>query len=143
MTAHVHDPIADGDRPRPGPAGAGDGALRSARPRWLVPGLAVGIIAAALVVAGVFSVSTVLYAGLFGGMLLMHAGGHGGHGGHPGGHESHGGGTADGAEDLSQPSSGSQPIGPGSDGGLDNRASIDRRGGETHDHDQHNSHGCH
>ena len=130
MTAHVHDPSADGDRRPHGPTASGGAPMASARPRWLLPTLAVGIIAAALVVAGVLPFSTVIYAGLFGGMLLMHAGGHGGHGGHGGGHgghggghEGHGGGTA-GAGDLSQPSD-------------------DPNGSETHDHDQRNAHSCH
>ena len=88
--------------------------MTAPRPRWLVPGVVVAIIAAALVVLGVLPFSTVLYAGQFGGMLLMHAGGHGGHGGHAG----HG-------------------------GGHDAHAPTDRSGSETHDHDQQGSHGCH
>ncbi|MGK2849376.1 MAG: hypothetical protein ACSLFN_00455 [Candidatus Limnocylindrales bacterium] len=54
------------------------------RPRWLIPGLLVVIAAAGLVLAGVISVSTAISAGLIGGMLLMHLGGHGGHGAHGG-----------------------------------------------------------
>jgi hypothetical protein len=53
-----------------------------------MPGLVVGVVAVALVVAGVLSASSVLYAGLIGGMLLMHLGGHGGHGGHRNGSRS-------------------------------------------------------
>ena len=147
MTAQVHDPSAHGKRRRPGPPATGGAAITTTRPRWLVPGLAIGIVAAALVVAGVLSFSTVLYAGLIGGMLLMHTGGHGGHGGGHAGHgrgrEGHGAETADDAENLRQPSSGAQPLGSGSDDGLDDRASIDRSGSETHDHDQHSAHGCH
>ncbi len=63
------------------------GLIRASRPRWLLPGLAVGLVAASLVVGGFLSLSTVLYFGFFGGMILMHVGGHGGHGGHA----SHGG----------------------------------------------------
>ncbi len=55
------------------------------RPRWLVPGLLVVIAGAGLVLAGVISFSTAVSAGLIGGMLLMHLGGHGGHGAHSGG----------------------------------------------------------
>jgi len=44
--------------------------------------------AAVLVMAGVVELSTVFYAGLFGGMILLHLGGHG-HGGHRAGHETH------------------------------------------------------
>jgi hypothetical protein len=50
--------------------------------------MVIGLVAAALVIAGVVPLSAVLYAAMFGGMLLMHLGGHG-HGGHgraPGGH---------------------------------------------------------
>lgn len=81
MTVHAHDPAARGESPRPAPAAVDAITTTSARPRWLLPGLAVAIIVGALVVAGVLSLSTVLYAGLLGGMLLMHLGGHGGHGG--------------------------------------------------------------
>ena len=85
MTAHTHDPATHADSPGPGPAATdGTAPKTSTRPRWLLPGLAVGIVASALVVAGVLSLSTVLYAGMFGGMLVMHLGGHGGHGGHGG-----------------------------------------------------------
>lgn len=94
MTVHAHDPAVPADAARPEPTG-GATATTAARPRWLVPGLAVGIIAAALVVAGVLPFSTVLYAGLIGGMFVMHlGGGHGGHGGpgsSQGGHGGHGG----------------------------------------------------
>lgn len=43
-----------------------------------------GLLAMGLVIAGLVSASTAISAGLVGGMLLMHLGGHG-HGGH-GGH---------------------------------------------------------
>ena len=84
MTEHAHDPAAHADSPRPGPVAAGGTATTASRPRWLLPGLVAGIVVGALVVAGVLSFSTVLYAGLLGGMLLMHLGGHGGHRGHGG-----------------------------------------------------------
>jgi hypothetical protein len=98
------------------------------------------IVAVGLVIAGVLSASTVLYVGLFGGMLFMHLGGHGGHGGHsaqPGGDE----GT--GAKDLSGRSDGSQPSVSGSHHGLEHRASTEQNQSETTNHDQHTSHGCH
>ena len=59
-----------------------------ARSRWLVPGVAVVTLVATLVVAGIIPLSTVLSLGLFGGMMLMHLGGHGIHGSH-GGHAQH------------------------------------------------------
>lgn len=72
MTAHAHDHGSeDAVRPR---------TIR--RPRWLVPAVGVGVVAGGLVLAGVIPLTTMIYAGLFGGMLLMHLGGHGGHGGH-------------------------------------------------------------
>lgn len=61
---------------------------RSGRPRWLAPLAVAAVIAAVLVLAGVVALSTVFYAGLSGGMILMHVGGHG-HGGRGGGHETH------------------------------------------------------
>jgi hypothetical protein len=51
------------------------------RSRWLIPGIAVGIAATALLIAGVISVTTLLSVGAIGGMLFMHLG-HGAHGGH-------------------------------------------------------------
>ena len=98
MTVHAHDPAAQGEHQSPAPAAIDAIATTTARPRWLLPGLAVASIAGALVVAGVLSLSTVLYAGLLGGMLLMHLGGHGGHAGHgsqgsAGVHAGHGGGA--------------------------------------------------
>jgi hypothetical protein len=119
--------------------------MTASRPRWLLPGLVLAIIAGGLVVAGVVSLSTVLYAGLFGGMILMHAGGHG-HGGHGGGHSgghSLPGDGADDVEDLSRRSSGAQPAESGSAVGLDQRVRDDTTTSETDDHDQHRAHGCH
>ncbi|MEX2521494.1 MAG: hypothetical protein WD736_01905 [Chloroflexota bacterium] len=105
----------------------------------MLPGLAVGLAAIGLVVAGVLPISAVIYAGLFGGMIFMHAGGHGGHGGHAG----HGdrGNPAD--EDLSRGSGGSHHGQSGFVDGLDDRASDDQNRNETDDDDQHPSHTCH
>ena len=103
--------------------------------------LAAVIVGGALVFTGVISMSTALYAGLVGGMFLMHLGG--GHGGHcTAGHESHSS-PAEGATDLSRPSSGIQPSAPGSTAGLDHRAGNTRVQTEIRDNDQHSSHGCH
>jgi hypothetical protein len=66
----------------------GASTRRSGRPRWLAPLAVAAVIAAVLVLAGVVALSTVFYAGLFGGMILMHVGRHG-HGGHGAGHEAH------------------------------------------------------
>ncbi len=129
MTAPVRHPVAQDDRIR-----RESGATAPVRPRWLLPGVLVVTVAAALVVAGVVSLSTVLSIGLFGGMILMHVGGHGGHGGH--------GGDASRGEDLSRPSPGSQPGRSRSTSGLD-RAADDPKGSETQDHDQRSSHSCH
>lgn len=148
MTAHIHDPATHGDEARL-PRSAGVPSIAATRPRWLLPGILVALVAGGLVVAGVVSLSAVLYAGLFGGMILMHMGGHG-HGGHGGaGHAGGGhagGGHVDGAdepEDLSRRSSGAQPAEPGFAAGLDQRARDDSTTSETEDHDQHSSHGCH
>ncbi len=130
MTAHAHDPSTHRvSRPAPVIPIA---PTTSTLPRWLLPALAVGIVVAALVVGGVVSLSTVLYAGLFGAMILMHAGGHGGHGGHVGhaGPDSHGGQGAEVSrdDDLSQPSPGSQSERSRSTGRRDDRASHDPNG---------------
>ena len=74
MTVHAHDPA------QAQPASRTIGAT-SSRPRWLLPALAFGGVAAVLVLAGVVSLGTVFSVGLVGGMLVMHLGGHGGHGG--------------------------------------------------------------
>lgn len=63
---------------------ASHGTAGTTLPSWLVPGLAVALVAVALVIVGVLPASLLLYGGLFGGMIFMHAGGHGGHGGHAG-----------------------------------------------------------
>ena len=151
MTAHVHDPATHGGVLPREATPADDASITSSRPRWLVPGVLVAIVIGGLVLAGVLSLSTVLYVGLFGGMILMHVGGHGhgghGHGGHGGGpagrgHSLHGDG-ADDPDDLSRRSSGTQPTESGSAAGLDGRARSNSTTSETDDHDQHSSHGCH
>lgn len=116
--------------------------MKDHTPQWLLPGLLLCIAAAGLVVTGVLSLSTVLYAGLFGGMILMHLGGHGGHGS---GHGVHGGQRNDprnDVESLSVHSSGPQVAGSDSKSELDDRASTDRHRNETDHHDKHSSHGC-
>lgn len=136
MTARVHDPTP--------PGGAGPDPARTpvsrpaARPWWLLPGAAGAFVIGGLVVAGVLSLETVLYVGMFGGMILMHVGGHG-HGGN-GGHD---GGKSPGSTALRQGSSDAQPRQAGSTVGLEPRADDDSRESGTHDHDQHSSHGCH
>ncbi len=146
MTVHAHDPSVDpADDAVDAPTGATSDGGTSTRPRWLLPGLAVAIVVAGLVVAGVVSLSTALYAGLFGGMLLMHLGGHGMHGGHGGGggHGGHGGHderTADartrgeGAPGASRRSD----LAPTPEG-----AASDARGGERHDDARRDSHAGH
>ena len=143
MTTHAHDPSIEGADLAPGgttATGHPDAAIR--RRGWLMVALAIGLLAIGLVVAGVVSLSTVLYVGAFGGMLLMHLGGHG-HGAHGGG--AHGGGAhGDGAHgnDLSRGSGGSQQQPTGSGDELDDRAANQQNGTESDD-DQHSSHGCH
>ena len=145
MTAHVHDPAMHPvDEAVDGPAGD-PSRETSTRPRWLMPGIAVGVVVAGLVVAGVVSLSTALYAAMFGGMLLMHLGGHGMHGGHGGGgHGGHAGGGSSDGRASSEPQRMSQPDEPGSaagesgDGGPDEGRRI-----EAPQHDQRGSHGCH
>jgi hypothetical protein len=149
MTTHVHDHPIHAAGPRPDAQGPqASGLVRPARPRWLLPGLAIGLVAAALVVGGFMSLSTVLSLGFFGGMILMHTGGHGGHGGHAshGGRdarEGHDGATAPDAHDLSEDSHHSQGGQTGSAGTPTARAPIEANGSERQDHDQHRSHGCH
>ena len=132
MTTHAHDPSIEGADPAPGgttATGHPEAAFR--RPGWLLPALAVGLLAIGLVVAGVVSLSTVLYAGAFGGMLLMHRGGHG--------HGAHGGGPAN---DLSRGSGGSHQQRTGSEDELGERTTNQTNRNEGDD-DQHSSHGCH
>ena len=138
MTTHVHDPANEERDPGRGgttASGRPDAAFR--RPGWLLPALAIGLLAIGLVVAGVVSLSTVLYAGAFGGMLVMHLGGHG-HGAHGGG--AHGGGAH--GNDLSRASGGFQQQPTGSGDELDDRAANQPNRTENED-DQHSSHSCH
>ena len=137
---HPHQVPAEAvGQQREGPNATSTTAPTTPRPRWLMPGLVVGVVAVALVVFGVLSASTVLYAGLIGGMVLMHLGGHGGHGGHAG----HGRGSAPGVDDLRDPSSGAQVQKPDSSDQLDERAKKHGSRSEQHDDDQHNNRGCH
>jgi len=144
MTAHAHDPSThltpSEDGPMPAARAAG-----STRPRWLLPALAGGIAVAALVVYGILPPSAVLYGGLFGGMLLMHRGGHGGHGG--GGHGGHGGATptSTGKPDRpsDRPSDGSRADRTDSDAGPDRSPANDVTGTVTDDNNRRGSHGCH
>ncbi len=124
MTTHVHDPSIDGDAHPSRSAGTDPPQSVPARPRWLLPGLAAALVAAGLLAAGVVSLSTIIYVGVFGGMLLMHLGGHG-HGGHGGGgHAGHGARDSQAIshdQDLSGRSDGSQPLGSASGDKLDDR----------------------
>jgi hypothetical protein len=145
MTAHVQDPsmpVGEAIDTHPGDTRAG---RTSTRPRWLVPGIAVGVVVAGLVLAGVVSLSTALYAGLFGGMLVMHLGGHGMHGGHGGGGHGGppGGGSSSDGRAPSKPQRMSQPDEPGSLGETGNVDPDEGPGIETPQHDQRGSHGCH
>ena len=147
MTAHVHDPAVLDNGQRPAAAAPIRRSMTSARPWWVLPVALTAIVVGGLVVTGVLSLSTVIYVGLFGGMILMHTVGHGGHGGHGDdagrGHSLHGDG-ADGPDDLSNRSSGAQPGTARSVAGLGQRARADSTTtSETEDHDQRNAHGCH
>ena len=147
MTDHVHDPAAhrgaDPDSTPPGRTG-----VTLTRPWWLLPAILGAFVVGGLVVAGILPTSAVLYAGLAGGMLLMHMGGHGhgahgggGHGDRDGGHAGHPSGSDD--PDLSPPSLGSQVLGPASASELEGRATDTSPTKETERHDQDGSHGCH
>jgi hypothetical protein len=146
MTAHVHDPAMHPvDEAVDTPAASRSAGGTPTRPRWLLPGLAAGVLVAGLVLAGVVSLSTALYAAMFGGMLLMHVGGHGMHGGYGGdGHGRHAGdGSSDGRV-PSEPQRISPPDEPGSAGGEKGHGGPDEgRGIEAPQHDQRGSHGCH
>ena len=129
MTAHVHGSTSPGgaatDAAPPGRAPA-----TLTQPWWLLPGVVGALLVGGLVVAGIVSLSTVLYLGLFGGMMLMCMGGHG-HGGHGGqGHDAHGS-APDENESLSQRSSSAQPSRSGSAAGLDRRATYDDKRDRT------------
>lgn len=140
MTAHVHGSTDQGgaatDAAPPSRASA-----TLARPWWLLPGVVAALLVGGLFAAGIVSLSTAAYLGLFGGMLLICMGGHG-HGGHGGqGHGTHGSAPAENAS-LSRPSSSPQPSGPGSAAGLIGEP-HDPTTSETKRHDQPSSHGCH
>jgi hypothetical protein len=142
MTAHVQDPSMPVDEAidtHPGDTRAG---RASTRPRWLVPGIAVGVVVAGLVLAGVVPFSTALYAAMFGGMLVMHLGGHGMHGGHGGGDHAGppGGASSSDGRAPSKPGTMAQPADQGS-AGETGTAVPDGNG--AHEQSQHGSLGCH
>ena len=135
MTAHVHDSStrrtdeADGAAPAVRANG-------SNRPRWLLPAIAGGLVVAVLVAYGVLSPSAVLYGGLFGGMLLMHVGGHGNHGGHAGG-------TTTGTGDIHRPAAGVLSDQTGRGAGPDHPPPDALSGSESEGDAERGSHGCH
>lgn len=145
MTAHAHEPsMSPPDDAVDAAMDATNAGGTSTRPRWLVPGLAIGIVVAALVAAGVVSFSTALYAAMFGGMMLMHVGGHGMHGGHRGGgHEAHGGGASPDGPASDAPQGPPQLEGSGSAPETSPEGSADGRGREAQPHEEPRSHGCH
>ena len=135
MTAHVHDSSAR----RTDDANGVVPAVRSGgstRPRWLLPAVAGGLVVAVLVAYGILSPSAVLYGGLFGGMLLMHVGGHGNHGGH-------GGGTTTGTGDIHRPASGALSDQTGRSAGPDHAPTDAPSGSESEGNAERDSHGCH
>lgn len=139
MTAHAHDSTQHDSHAGAGLARGERPAMETAsRPRWLMPGVAVVLVAGGLVAAGVLSLSTVLTLGLFGGMMFMHLGGHGMHGGHGGGggHGSHEGGMgARRALDRDQ--------GAREDAEPDAESDADHQARKTPDDGQRSAHGCH
>lgn len=137
MTANAREPgMHQIDGPMEAPIIRGP-RPRFRRPRWLLPALAAGLVAAALYFAGLVPLSTLLYAGMAGGMLLMHLGGHGMHGGHGGGggHRDHGG-TTD--EDVASSGRIGTPDEAPDDTTLDGRGPA-----VSADRAEHRSHGCH
>ena len=146
MNAQTHPPSEHADGTHVASAHGAGKPTTASPPRWLLPGLIGALIVGGLVVAGVVSPSVLLSLGLFGGMILMHTGGHN-HGGH-GGSSQVGVGRdpqgvrVDPAADLSRRSSGAQDPESRSGAGLDARASNTTTS-ETDDHDQHASQGCH
>ena len=80
MTTHVNGP-------RPALTRSLEDLMR--RQRWALVGVPLALLTGLLVVTGVVAASTVLYAAAFGGMMVMHLGGHGSHGGHGQAHEGH------------------------------------------------------
>ncbi|MEO8463010.1 MAG: DUF6703 family protein [Chloroflexota bacterium] len=145
MTAHAHDPVHLEANTERGSATVPTVAP-AVRPRWLLPVALGAIVVVGLVAGGFLSLSTVLYAGLIGGMLLMHVGGHGqgsrGHGGH--GHaDGEGGGSGSTSEDLSGGSSNAQQEKAGSVGGFDGRATNETMENGNDDRDRRSSSSCH
>ena len=141
MTAHVHDSSTrrTDDADGAAPAVRANG---SNRPRWLLPAVAGGLVVAVLVAYGVLSPSAVLYGGMFGGMLLMHLGGHGSHGSH-GSHDGQGRGTTTGTGDMSRPTSGAAADQTTS-GGVPDYAPVDGPSRSESEGDAaRGSHGCH
>ena len=147
MNAHTHHAAEHASGTPLASARPASEATTASRPRWLLPGLVGALIVGGLVVAGVVSLSVVLYVGLFGGMILMHTGGHS-HGGH-GGSSQVGAGRdprgdrADDAADLRRHSPATHDPESRSGAGLDARARTDSTTSETDDHDSHTSRGCH
>lgn len=164
MTGHVHDHAPYRDRTQATPSGTRPEPSRAWLPRWLGPRLAIalvvgGLLLGGLVLTGLVPTNVLLYAGLVGGMALMHLGGHG-HGGHGagGGHCGHrdagyegrhgGHGNDPAARDenagLSRPSAEAQVAESGSSLGFAGRADDDSRTRETSIDDADRSrHGCH
>ena len=64
MTTDTSDHSMHGAAQQATPREVGPGQARS---RWLLPGLAAGIVATALVITGVISLTTLVYVGVFGG----------------------------------------------------------------------------
>lgn len=145
MTVHVHDSSTHVPAGRSqAPAAPGSG---STRPRWLLPGIVVGLLAVALVLTGAVSASTMLLAGLVGGMLLMHAGGHGGAGGHAGhgdsgGQAGHRGSATSDTADPGRPFPASTRAHTGTDAGPGQPSSNDVGQGEARGNAQHDTHAC-
>ncbi len=141
---HATGSSADG----PPEAGAGSAVRRARRSRWLVPAVAAVALVLGLVLAGIVPLSTVIYAGLFGGMILMHIGGHG-HGGH--GHAvgreaarpTEAAAERSDAADLREPSADAQRRPIRSTRTLDRRAAHTHTLGETNEHGEHPSRCCH
>ncbi len=135
MTAHVHDSSTRHTDDANGavPAVRSGGSTRS---RWLLPAVAGGLVVAVLVAYGILSPSAVLYGGLFGGMLLMHVGGHGNHHGH-------GGGTTSGAGDVGRPVSGALSDQTGRSAGPDHAPSDALSESESEGNAELGSHRCH
>lgn len=118
------------------------------RPRWLMPGVVVVLVGGALVAAGIVPLSAALTAVMFGGMILMHLGGHGmhgGHGGHGGGHAGRGrvGPGAAGDGEVGPGGIGSDEVGPGAAGEPVAPTASDSDPGPAGDRDERPSSRCH